>query len=64
MDSPSGLWWSLITIVGPIALALVLLWALLRNRAQRRDVGRTEQATREVYREENDAHADEGRNTP
>ena len=63
MESPSALW-SIVTIGGPILLALALLWALLRNRAQRGDVERTEQATREVYRQENEAHADEEDRSP
>jgi hypothetical protein len=45
--------WAIINIVGPLLLAAVLLWALLRNRASRkRDVDRTEQGTRDLYREE------------
>jgi type II secretory pathway pseudopilin PulG len=60
MESPSELWWSLITIVGPIVLALVLLWAMLRNRAQRRGTHRTERATRDLYRKEEQARR-EGR---
>jgi hypothetical protein len=45
--------WAIINIVGPLLLAAVLLWALLRNRkARRQDVDRTEQGTRDLYREE------------
>jgi hypothetical protein len=45
--------WAIINIVGPLLLAAVLLWALLRNRKARRgDVDRSEQATRDLYREE------------
>jgi hypothetical protein len=45
--------WTIIDIVLPILLAAVLLWAVLRNRKARRgDVDRSEQATRDVYREE------------
>jgi hypothetical protein len=45
--------WAIINIVGPLLLAAVLLWALLRNRKSRRgDVDRTEQGTRDLYREE------------
>jgi len=45
--------WAIINIVGPLLLAAVLLWALLRNRAsRRRDTDRTEQGTRDLYREE------------
>ena len=56
--------WGIINIVGPLLLAAVLLWALLRNRrARRTDVDRTEQATRELYREEEEARrrGDDGR---
>jgi len=52
-----GFSWSLLTIVGPILLFLVLLWAVLKNRRSRpKDVERTEQATRDLYREEDAAH--------
>ena len=52
-----GFSWSLLTIVGPILLFIVLLWAVLRNRrAKPEDIERTEQATRELYKEEDAAH--------
>ena len=44
--------WAIINIVGPLLLAAVLLWALLRNRKSRRSDVDTEQATRDLYREE------------
>jgi len=45
--------WAIVNIVGPLLLAAVLLWVLLRNRKTRRgDVERSEQATRDLYREE------------
>ncbi|SFS11268.1 hypothetical protein SAMN05192580_3555 [Sphingomonas jatrophae] len=44
-----GFQWSLLTILGPILLAAVLLWALVRNRAQKGGKGRTEAATRDLY---------------
>jgi hypothetical protein len=45
--------WAIVNIVGPLLLAAVLLWVLLRNRKSRnRDVDRTEQGTRDLYREE------------
>ena len=48
-----GFNWSLLTIVGPALLAIVILWALLRNRgASRGERDRTERATRDLYREE------------
>jgi cyanate permease len=47
-----GFNWTLLTIAGPALLAVVILWALLRNRATRGERERTEQATRDLYREE------------
>ena len=45
--------WAILNIVGPLLLAAVLLWALLRNRKSRKgDADTTEQATRDLYREE------------
>ena len=44
--------WAILNIVGPLLLAAVLLWALLRNRKSRRSDADTEQATRDLYREE------------
>jgi hypothetical protein len=46
--------WAILNIVGPLLLAAVLLWALLRNRKSRRSESETEQATRDLYREEED----------
>ena len=58
MDS-GGFSWGLITIIGPILLALVILWAMLRNRkSSRRDIERTEQSTRDLYKAE-DAKLDD-----
>ena len=52
MDGAGGSW-GIINIVGPLLLAAVLLWVLLRNRkTSKRDVDRSEQATRDLYREE------------
>jgi len=52
MDA-SGFNWSLLTIIGPALLAIVILWAVLRNRgASRAEVDRTEQATHNLYAEE------------
>lgn len=65
MDSPSGGFWSIITIVGPIVLAAVLLWALLRNRKTTpREDDRTDRATRDVYRAEEAEHHGESDNVP
>jgi hypothetical protein len=52
MDAGGGSW-GIINFVGPLLLAAVLLWVLLRNRkARNKDVDRTEQGTRNLYREE------------
>lgn len=36
-------------IVGPIVLALAIAWAMFHNRGSKREVERTEAATRELY---------------
>ncbi|HKR18095.1 hypothetical protein [Rhizorhapis sp.] len=52
--------WALLTILGPILLGLVLIYAVVRNRtrAGRRGIQHTERATRrlreEIAREEQD----------
>jgi hypothetical protein len=53
MDAGGGSW-GIINIVGPLLFVAVLLWVLLRNRKSRSssDVDRTEQGTRDLYREE------------
>jgi predicted MFS family arabinose efflux permease len=60
----SGGWnWAILDIVGPAILVIVLLWAVLRNRASRRSRNETERGTREVYREEEERRrsGDDGR---
>jgi hypothetical protein len=39
----------LMVIVGPILLALAIAWAIFHNRGSRREVARTEEATRMRY---------------
>jgi hypothetical protein len=51
MDA-GGIGWGLQTIIGAAILAGVLLWVMLRNKATKEDIDRTEDATRELYREE------------
>ena len=51
VDLGGGLW-SVMTILGPIVLAAVLLWAILHNRTSKRRKDRTEDATREIYDEQ------------
>jgi hypothetical protein len=41
----------IISIIGPAILLIVLIWLVMRRGATGK-TGRTEQATREVYREE------------
>ncbi len=45
--------WTLITILGPILFAVVLVWAMLNNRRSRAEKQRTEDATR-IRREQED----------
>ena len=45
--------WTLITILGPILFAVVLVWAMLNNRRSRAERQRTEDATR-IRREQED----------
>lgn len=43
--TPSGGFWSLLTILGPLVLGIAILWAILKNRkAPQRDIERTEHA--------------------
>jgi hypothetical protein len=43
-------WW-IIDIVGPAILLIVLIWLVMRRRSTGK-TGRTEQATHDLYREE------------
>lgn len=53
--------WSLMTIVGPILFAAVLLWVMAHNRQTRAEKRRTEEATRlRRAEEEADQKAREG----
>ena len=45
--------WGLLTILGPIVLAAALIWAMLHNRSSRREIERTEEATKKLYEEQN-----------
>lgn len=55
-----GLYTTLV-IIGPIVLALAILYALLRNKTSRAQDRRTEEATRELYKRES---ADDRNRTP
>jgi FtsZ-interacting cell division protein ZipA len=52
IDSAGGLW-GIMTIVGPIVLAAILLWAILNNRTSKAQKDRTEAATKRVRDEQN-----------
>ena len=43
-------WW-IMDIIGPAVLLIVLIWLVMRRRSTGK-TGRTEQATRDLYREE------------
>ena len=60
----AGFNWSLMTIIGPIILAVVIAWAALRNRSSRSEIERSEEATRRNYEEEDRAHRGEGDEVP
>lgn len=52
--------YGLMTIIGPIVLGAVLLWAIFNNRRTRAEEQRTEDATREMYKaQERDDKAQE-----
>jgi hypothetical protein len=42
----------LMVIVGPILLAIAIAWAMFHNRGSRREVERTEEATRMRYEQQ------------
>lgn len=46
--------WAILTIVGPILIVIVLIWAIMRNRKARTpgSVEGTERATHELYDEQ------------
>ncbi len=50
--------WTLMTILGPILFAIVLLWAIANNRSSRAEKRRTEEATRQRRKEEEAAQAE------
>ncbi len=46
--------WGAVVVIGPIVLALIIGWAMLRNRgATRHELERTEAATKAMYDEQN-----------
>lgn len=51
-QSFSGGFWAMMTIVGPILLALVMIVAMVRNRRSKAEKDRTEDAVRRQHEEE------------
>ena len=43
--------WEILVVVGPIILAAAIAWAMLHNRQSKRGLDRTEQATRDLYKD-------------
>lgn len=56
----SGLNWVTITVIGTVLLALVIAFAALRNRVSKETEAQSEAATRDLYKEEDRAHEDDG----
>ena len=47
-----GSLWGVLTVVGPILLAAIIIWAILNNRRSPSDEAHTEAATRRMYDEQ------------
>lgn len=45
----TGSLWGLLTVMGPILLAAVILWAMLNNRLSKKAEQKTEAATKKLY---------------
>ena len=60
----AGLNWMLVAVIGVIILAVVIAWAMMRNRAPDPQVERSEEATRRLYEEEEREHHGESDNMP
>ncbi|MCR5870260.1 MULTISPECIES: hypothetical protein [unclassified Sphingomonas] len=54
VDTGGGGLWGVMTILGPIILAAVILWAIFNNRTTKREKERTEDATRAMYDAQNE----------
>jgi hypothetical protein len=55
MDS-GGFNWGIIVILAPLLMVIVFAWAAMKNRKSKISMDRTEEGTRELYREEDAAH--------
>ena len=63
MDA-AGFQWTLMTVAGAVLLVAVIAWAMMRNRASRGEVDRSERGTRELYEAEERAHSGEADGMP
>ena len=54
-------YWTLVTILGPIILLAVMIYAFTRNKKSKIDPEVTEQGTRDVYAEEQRDHERDGK---
>lgn len=55
----SGISWVVVTGLGVVLFSLVVALAAFRNRVSKRTEAQSEAATRELYKEEDRAHADD-----
>jgi hypothetical protein len=60
MPDLGGMSWVTITVIGVALLAVVIAIAALRNRSSKEIVDKSEQATRDLYKEEDRIHRDDG----
>ena len=51
-----GFNWGIILIVAPLLMVIVFAWAAMKNRKSKTSMERTEEGTRELYRQEDAAH--------
>jgi mannose/fructose/N-acetylgalactosamine-specific phosphotransferase system component IIC len=58
-----GVSWVTITVIGVAILAAAIAFAALRNRSSKEVVRKSEAATRDLYKEEDAAHRDDGNGT-
>ena len=49
-------YWTLVTILGPLILLGLIVWAIGRNKKDKVDRDTTERGTRQVYEEEQRIH--------
>ena len=55
--------WMTLTVIGVALLAIVIAIAALRNRSSKAVIEKSEAATRDLYKEEDRVHRDDGDGT-